>query len=69
MYSHHMPACLPTCLPACLSFSPFHDDTAARPRLRPLPPAPQWLKNLLGPDADTAASCDTDQEGTYSSLE
>lgn len=50
--------------------SPFDDNTAAQPRLRALPPAPQWLKKLLGADADTPTCCTDDpDQAAYSGLQ
>jgi hypothetical protein len=47
--------------------SPFDDNSTSQPRLRSLPPAPQWLKRLLGHDADTAC-CEDDNPSSYGSL-
>lgn len=59
---------LNTC-PALHCCSPFDDNTTGKPRLRRLPPAPQWLRRLLGPDADAGCGqADQDAGGAYSSL-
>jgi hypothetical protein len=49
--------------------SPFDDNTTGKPRLRRLPPTPQWLRRLLGPDAEAGCGqAEQDAGGAYSSL-
>eukprot|EP00882_Tetradesmus_deserticola_P008393 GHRQ01008850.1.p1 GENE.GHRQ01008850.1~~GHRQ01008850.1.p1 ORF type:complete len:166 (+),score=50.05 GHRQ01008850.1:852-1349(+) len=42
--------------------NPLCHETAARPRTRPLPPAPTWLKQLLGADAETLSNASLAQD-------
>jgi hypothetical protein len=42
------------CFTCCCS--PLCHETAARPRTRPVPAAPAWLKQMLGADAEAISN-------------